>query len=96
MVSSKSGKSKSELPSSSESDSGSLQGQKGVLSQLEGVYKHTRSRTGVIMPVDYKELTDEEGEYSIIAESCSSSSSERWTFAYMVGTPEGMAKRFEE
>ena len=67
MVNSKSGKSKSELPSSGESDSESLQGLKAVLSQPEGVYKHTRSRTGVIMPVDYKELTDEEGEYSAIA-----------------------------
>ena len=54
MVNSKSDKSKTELPSSGESDGGSLQGLKAVLSQPEGVYKHTRSRTGVILPVDYK------------------------------------------
>ena len=96
MVGSKSGKSKSELPSSGESDNGSFQGLKTVLSQPEGVYKHTCSRIGVVLPVDYKELTNEEGNYSAIRESCSSSSSKWQTFAYMAGTPEEMAKKFEE
>jgi hypothetical protein len=96
MISSKPGKSKSELPNSGDSDNGSLQGLKGLLSQPEGIYKHTRIRVGVIMSVDYRELTDDEGEYSAIAESCSSSSSERRTSAYMAGTPEEMAKKFED
>ena len=95
MVSSKLSKSRSELPSSEESDNGSSQGLKEILSQPEGVYKCTRTRMGVIMPVDYKKLAGEKYEYSAIAESCSSSSSERRTFAHMTGTHEEMAKKFE-
>ena len=54
--------------------------------ELEGVYQHTRTRTGVIAPVDYSALTrgiKVSESHSAIAESQASNSSiEKETFAY--------------
>ena len=73
---------------------------KDVLVEPEGVYRHTRTRTGTIAPVDYSLLargTEVNDEHSAIIESRSlNSSSETIAFAYMVGTLEEAAKRFEK
>ena len=86
--------------SSGESDTERSPGLKGIFAEPEGVYRHTRTRTGVITPVDYRNLVDEDesdDEYSAIAESQSSSSEvASHVFANMVGTPEEVAKRFED
>ena len=73
---------------------------KEVLIEPEGIYRHTQTRTEVIIPVDYKSLaegTQSNNEHSAIAESQSLNSyAENNTFAYMAGTSEEMGKRFEE
>ena len=73
---------------------------KDVLVEPEGVYWHTRTRTGTITPVDYSLLAKEievNDEHSAIIESRSLNfSSETTAFAYTAGTPEEVAKRFEE
>jgi hypothetical protein len=52
-------------------------GLKKLLIEPEGIYSHTRTRTGVITPVDYKSLdegTQSDDEHSAIAEPQSSNS----------------------
>ena len=53
----------------------------------EGVYRHTRTRTGVVAPVDYSALAwgiEVSESHSVIAESQASNSSvENKAFAYM-------------
>ena len=69
-------KGKQPIVSSDESDS-----------EPEGVYRHTRTRTGVIAPVDYSVLArgvEVSESHSAIAESQASNSSvEKEAFAYM-------------
>ena len=63
------------------------------------MYRHTRTQTGVIAPLDYSALTwgiEVSEAHSAVAESHAlNSSGEKEAFAYMAGTPEEMAKRFE-
>jgi len=67
--------------------------------ELEGVYRHTHTRTGTIAPVDYNTLargTEISEAHSAFAESQASNSSiEKEVFAYMARTPEEMARCFE-
>jgi len=71
-----------------------------ILSEFEGVYQHTRTRTGTIASVNYNALTrgiDVNESHPAIAESqASNSSTEKETSAYMEGTPEEVANQFEE
>ena len=87
-------------PSSGESDVEYSPGLKGIIVEPEGVFKHTRTRRGVIAPVDYKGMSEGSrfhDECSAIAESQSScSSTENQAFAHMASNPEEMAKRFED
>jgi len=83
-----------------ESDVDRSPGLKDILIEPEGFYRHSRTRTGTISPVDYSllarriELND---EHSAIIESQSSNSSLKTTaFAYMAGIPEEVARQFEE
>ena len=86
--------------SSEESDADRSPGLKDVLVEPEGVFLHTRTRTGTIAPVDYTllargiKVNDEHS--AVIKLQSSNSSSETTTFAYMVGTPEEVARQFEE
>jgi len=86
--------------SSEESDANWSPGLKDALAESERVYRHTRTCSGTIAPVDYSLLataTEMNDEHSAIIESRSSnSSSETTVFAYIAGTPEEVAKRFEE
>ena len=67
--------------------------------ELERVYRHTRTRTGVITPVDYSALArgiEVSESHSAIAESqVSNSSVEKEAFAYKSSTPEEMARYFK-
>ena len=64
------------------------------------MYRHTHTRTGATAPVDYSALAwgiEVSEAHSAIAESQASNSSiEKKAFAYMAGTPEEMARRFEQ
>ena len=66
----------------------------------EGVYRHTRTRTGVIPPINYSALArgiEVNDSHSAIAESQASNSSiEREAFIYMISTPEETARRLEQ
>ena len=68
--------------------------------EAEGVCRHTHTQTGVIAPVDYSALTrgsEVSESHSAIAESQASNSFvEKEAFAYMVNTPEEMARHFEQ
>ena len=63
----------------------------------EGVYRHTRTRTGTIPPIDYNALIrgiEVNDSHSAIAESQASNSSiEKEAFIYMTITPEETARR---
>ena len=65
----------------------------------EGVYQHTRTRTGAVAPIDYSTLAQGikvRESHSAIAESLASNSSvEKEAFAYMANTPEEMTRRLE-
>jgi len=65
----------------------------------EGVYWHTRTRTGVVAPFDYSALTRDievSESHSAIEESQASNSSiEKEAFAYMTNTPEETTRRLE-
>ena len=69
-------------------------------SEPEGVYRHTRTRTGAIPPIDYNALArgiEVNDSHSAIAESqASNSSMEKEAFIYMTSTPEEMAKCLEQ
>jgi len=75
-------------------------GLKDILVEPEGVYRHTRTRTEAIAPVNYSLLVggiEVNDEHSAIIESqFLNSSSEITAFAYMVGTPEEVARQFKE
>jgi len=64
------------------------------------VYRHTWTHAGEITPVSYSllatgiEVNDE--HFAIIESQFSNSSSETTAFAYMAGTPEEVARQFEE
>ena len=64
----------------------------------EGVYRHTRTRIGMVAPVDYNALTrgiEVSESHSVVAESQASNSFvEKEAFAYMESNPEEMARRF--
>ena len=66
----------------------------------EGVYRHTRTRTGVIAPINYSALArgiKVNDSHSAIAESQASNSSiENEAFIYMTNTPEETARRFKQ
>jgi len=66
----------------------------------EGVYRHTRTRTGAIPPIDYNALArgiEVNDSHSAIAESQASNSFiEKEAFTYMTSTPEETAKRLEQ
>ena len=66
----------------------------------EGAYRHTRTHMKTIIPVDYSLLARKikvNDKYSAIIESQSLNFSSKTTaFAYMAGSPEEVAKRFEE
>ena len=66
----------------------------------EGVYRHTRTRTGAVAPINYSALARGIGaneSHSAVAESQASNSSiEKEAFAYMTNTPEETARRFEQ
>jgi len=83
-----------------ESDADQSPSFKDDLVKPEGVYRHTRTCIGAIIPVNYSLLAREievNDEHSAIIKSRSlNSSSETTAFAYMAGTPEAVAKRFEE
>jgi len=68
--------------------------------ELEGVYRHTRTRTGAIPPIDYNALArgiEVNDSHSAIAESQASNSSiEKEAFIYMTGTPEETVRRLEQ
>ena len=66
----------------------------------EGVYRHTRTRTGVVAPVDYSALArgiEVSESHSVIAESQALNSSvEKEAFAYMANTPEETTRCLEQ
>ena len=65
----------------------------------EGVYRHTRTRTGVVPPIDYSALTrgiEVSESHSVIAESqVSNSSVEKEAFAYVANTPVETTRHLE-
>jgi len=65
----------------------------------EGVYRHTRTRTGVVAPVDYNALArgiEVSESHSAISESqASNSSTEKEAFVYMANTPEETTRFLE-
>ena len=81
-----------QLPvSSEESDAGRSPGLKDILIESEGLYRHTRTRTGAIVPVDnlLARGIEVNSEHSSVIESQSSNSSmETKAFTYMANTPE--------
>ena len=64
----------------------------------EGVYRHTRTRTGVVSPVNYSALARgiEVSESHSAELQASNSSIEKEGFAYMTNTPEETARRLEQ
>jgi len=66
----------------------------------EGVYRHTRTLTGVIAPVDYGALARgievRESHSTIIESQASNSSVKKEAFTYMASTSEEMARCFEK
>ena len=66
----------------------------------EGVYCHTRTRTGAVAPINYSALAwgiDVSESHSAIVESQALNSSiEKEAFVHMAGTPEEMAICFEQ
>jgi len=66
----------------------------------EGVYRHSRTRTGVVAPVDYSALTwgiEVNESHSTTTKSQNSNSSvEKKAIAYMANTHEEVARRLEQ
>jgi len=64
------------------------------------VYWHTRTRTGVISPVDYIALARgievSESHYVIVESQALNFSLEKEAFEYMAGTHEELARHFEQ
>jgi len=57
------------------------------------VYWHTRTRTGVIAPIDYSALAR---GIEVSESQASNSSVEKEAFVYMASTSEEMTRRFEQ
>jgi len=61
----------------------------------EGVYRHTRTRTGAVAPINYSALArgiEVNNSHSAVAESQASNSSiEKEAFTYMTNIPEETA-----
>ena len=68
--------------------------------ESEGVYRHTRTQTGVIRPINYSALArgiEVNDSHSAITESQASNSSiEKEAFIYMTNTPEETTRRLEQ
>ena len=81
---------------SGKSDDEPSSGLKEILSELEGVYQHTRIRTGTIAPVSYSARTRgikvNEAHPTIAESQASTSSIEKEAFTYMAGTPKEVTK----
>ena len=64
------------------------------------MYRHTRTRTGAVAPVDYNALAwgiEVSESHSAVTESQASNSSvEKESFAYMANTPEEMTRHLEQ
>jgi len=73
---------------------------KNIVIKSEGIYWYTGIHTGIITPVDYNILArgiKVNDEHSAIVESQSwNSYAGKEAFTYMVGTPEEVARMFEE
>jgi len=86
--------------SSDESDTEPSSGFREILIKPEGVYQHNRIRIGAISPVEYsaraRGIEVSEAHFAIMRSQVSISSIEKEAFAYMAGTSEEVAKRFEE
>ena len=69
-------------------------------SEPEGVYQHTRTRTGALSPIDYNALAHgirgNDSHSAVIESQASNSSVEKETSAYMVDAPEETARRIEQ
>ena len=93
-------KGKQSVVCSGESDDELSFGLKKILSESKGMYQHTCIRTGTIALVNYSALAKgievNEAHLAIVESHASNSSTEREAYAYMVGTPKEVAKRFEE
>ena len=65
-------------------------------SEPEGVYQHTRTRTGALSPIDYNALAHgirgNDSHSAVIESQASNSSVEKETSAYMVDAPEETAR----
>ena len=62
-------------------------------SEPEGVYRHTRTRTGAIPPIDYNALAR---GIEVKDLQASNSSIEKEAFIYMTSTPEETARRLDQ
>ena len=66
----------------------------------EGVYRHTRTRTGAVAPIDYSALACcievRESHSDITKSQASNFSREKEAFVYMASNPEEMVRRFEQ
>jgi len=66
----------------------------------KGVYRHTRTRAGIVAPVDYNALAqgiEVRESHSAIAESHASNSSiEKEAFVYMANTSEETTRHLEQ
>jgi len=64
------------------------------------VYRHTRTQTDVVAPVDYSALAQSikvsESHSAITESQASNSSVEKEAFAFMVNAPEEMTRCFEQ
>jgi len=93
-------KEKQHALNSEELDTEHFSGLKEKLIEFEGIYRHTRIRTEAIAPVDYNLLARgieiNDGHFAIMESHSSNSYVEAEAFTYMAGTPEEVARRFEE
>ena len=64
------------------------------------MYRHTRTRTGAVAPINYSALArgiEVNESHSAVAESQASNSSiEKEAFVFMTNTPKETARRFEQ
>ena len=64
------------------------------------MYRHTRTRTGAVAPINYSALArgiEVNESHSTVAESQASNSSiEKEAFTYMTSTPEETARRLKQ
>ena len=66
----------------------------------EEVYRHTRTQTGAVAPINYSALVRgievSESHSTIVESQASNSSIEKEAFAYMTNTPKDTTRRFEQ